>query len=1419
VAAALAAVLALSLLPGLPQAQADPAAPLRFETTVGAANGDAEEYGTAGASSLESSMQIGGYWSTTLTPAYQQYSAFRFGGVELPADAEIDDAYMEFTVQETGPRGRASDITIRGELGDADVYTSVAYAISARPYGQEAVGWHVESFTATRTRLRTPNLARLIDENRLLGWQSGQALAFRLEGTDHIGAVYAGGNATYRARLVIEYHRGDGPNLDGATSLVHSSVEPAGGWFEAPLDVTVTADPAGRVTYTLDGSDPGPGVGLPYTGPIPVGQGRTQLKVYVAGGVRDSGVTVHNYLVGAVPEAQAESFAVKASADDAMANATAVDLTSSGLALHSKYSSSRTYDTYLRFADVSLPADAVIVGARLAVTLRDAAPRAGRIAVAGEVTERGTYRAAPGSFKGRDYTAEAEFATPVLKAGQTWESGDLTAIVTAQYAADPARAAYAFRVRGLTPDNPFMVRSFNGSAALAPRLIIEYASEYGHSTTAIAVTADDAEEWGTGQAVDLGGSIQLGGYWTSANTPSVRDLAAFRFAHVQLPDSATLTSAYIQFTTYADGPAGRTSNLTIRAELGDAGTYTTRAGSISAREYSQGVIPWSVTALRTSRGQLRTPDLRDIIDEARLNGWANGGALAFLLDGDGFIGSVYQGAGADGPKLYLEYRFDGQGARGRVVTDAAAIEGVYINELSTSGTAANNDDWAELYNSTDNFIELGPQVRLWRDGVKKGDTFDFTQPIMLPPRSYTILIADEKPELGPTHLPFEFKKTATVNLTDMSSGKPRVIDAFEYGAQLYLETHARVPDGGPIALMAEESYGYSNDAAAQKFPLTFSHDRGVYPAGFTLTLSSVEGTAIRYTLDGSTPSPTKGTVYTGPFDVTQSVAVRAIAYNERGTSTPQTMTYVLQDNLKNEQAASNGRWTAANKATIDDAVYAAALAALPIVSVTSDVVELSHASTATYVQGYFEYIPEVGSSAESHAQPVGVKRFGQYSRMQFNSGIAIRFKKAFGAGKAKYQFFDPFEGEPYGLASSFGKLELAEGQQGPQPLIWYATGYLRYDDMMTRLLANQMGIFDSHAKYVHYFYNGQYAGIKTMREDFGPKTFEPYFGSDDDDYTKVSYQDACFANGCVDAGDGDPAVMRAVHAAAKSGNYQLFQEYVDVESLIRNMILFHYIDCENEWTGVVENTVGSGGQKMMFNINDSDGAFYNQGKTDPNYSRTMDGGGGNYRYKWLTNTTSMAGPGGMFKIWSRYDSKNPADGDLEFKTRVKDDVLELIGPASGDFRGTPGAPLSVDNVQRLLREQQALLETPYRLDAAYMGASQQWQKWMDYNPQVVDFVPVRTKFNLEQWAKVGLTHTLPAVTGESADGGVTLAVAADAAIYYTLDGTDPLGASGAISGEPGANPAAQVYEPGTVLPAGVTARAFQPYNWGPKTTL
>lgn len=67
---------------------------------------------------------------------------------------------------------------------------------------------------------------------------------------------------------------------------------------------------------------------------------------------------------------------------------------------------------------------------------------------------------------------------------------------------------------------------------------------------------------------------------------------------------------------------------------------------------------------------------------------------------------------------------------------------------------------------------------------------------------------------------------------------------------------------------------------ARAAPPTISPNGGNFTNGVAVTLTPpYPGVSMRYTVDGSTPSATAGTVYTGPFALNAGATVRAVAYN------------------------------------------------------------------------------------------------------------------------------------------------------------------------------------------------------------------------------------------------------------------------------------------------------------------------------------------------------------------------------------------------------------------------------------------------------------------------------------------------------------------------------------------------------------
>lgn len=88
--------------------------------------------------------------------------------------------------------------------------------------------------------------------------------------------------------------------------------------------------------------------------------------------------------------------------------------------------------------------------------------------------------------------------------------------------------------------------------------------------------------------------------------------------------------------------------------------------------------------------------------------------------------------------------------------------------------------------------------------------------------------------------------------------------------------------------------------------LDFETDRGFYDAPFNLELSVNDPLAtIRFTRDGSTPSVTKGTIYTGSIPINTTSFIRAIAYTDTETTNVLTHTYLFISDVINQRRPSD----------------------------------------------------------------------------------------------------------------------------------------------------------------------------------------------------------------------------------------------------------------------------------------------------------------------------------------------------------------------------------------------------------------------------------------------------------------------------------------------------------------------------------
>lgn len=1095
-----------------------------------------------------------------------------------------------------------------------------------------------------------------------------------------------------------------------------------------------------------------------------------------------------------------------------------VDITSSDLELSGK-DGSVSQETYLRFEGITLPSDAVINNAYLIFYGDEASTAPTLIKISGEIGSSLSYPTSTAAttgqnIKSRNYTASfAEWITTGCVVNQKYQSPDLKNVLQEMFPNGINNANLAFRLQG-NEQGAFTVKSFSAATGQRPKLIIDYWSMHGSHSSVIAAANDDAKENNTG-AIDLGYAYHNLGGRTDGNQ------SAIRFQNVEIPADSQISDAYIEFYSYGTSPEG---SINIYSEKGNPSIYTAANKNISGREYSANKINWVTSGWPAAGVKYRTPNLKNIIDENRLNGWTPGESFAFKFEGTSTNRPAtvysYEGNTNYRPRLIVEYLNNGQGPSIEgAVTDPALMDKLYINELSSLGTSEQDEDWIELYNNSNDNLHIKGGIYLSNKSSDR--TKHELKNIFIPAHGYVVLLADENPDKGNNHLNFDLKNSGTtIYLSRKVNGTVTQQDVLTYGNVPYNQSVGRFPDGtGSLVNFIVPTYKVTNSAGKQKLDVTFSKERGVYPQGFDLTVSAPAGTIVKYTLDGKYPSATVGTVYTAPININKTSVVKVYAYDTSGNNSGVIAhTYVLQNNYVNENTSGGyNQWRYKSNITADE--YAQAIAEVPIVSVSTNA-----EPNTTWAQASIEYIDNnVYNGRANFFSNSMTKKFGQESVGFYNPNIKFKFNSDAGVKKAGYPFFDAYPGDAFATPEKTQAIELKQGQDNASRNV-YNLGFMRWSEKISMNLQKEMGKYALDTRYVQLFINGKYRGLKTMRNDFSPNNLEEVFGDNDDNYTKVNLQDGYFTGGTVESGDGSQAVWNNIRSVASAKNFQQFKNLVDVDDLIKFQIMFMFTDTENEAIAITHNT-DANVMKAKFMINDTDGSFFG-GSTVSTSDITMPargfaGGGGNYKYKWQL-TSSRNGPGGIFGQFMGAVS-NASTGNLEFKTLVKDAVLKYIGPASGNFDGADGAPLSVAHVQQKMAQTVNELDRLYKLDAAYMGYNgnvyQQW-KTIDY-PRILAQTPERVSFSLKKWLEYNMAHTLLAaniLTADTIPETENIQINnpnAGTQLYYTLNGTDPMGNDGVVSTD------AHLYNGAFGLAAGnyhIVTRAFTANNWGPMSS-
>ncbi|MBP5715507.1 MAG: CotH kinase family protein [Bacteroidales bacterium] len=342
--------------------------------------------------------------------------------------------------------------------------------------------------------------------------------------------------------------------------------------------------------------------------------------------------------------------------------------------------------------------------------------------------------------------------------------------------------------------------------------------------------------------------------------------------------------------------------------------------------------------------------------------------------------------------------------------------------------------------------------------------------------------------------------------------------------------------------------------------ITFSQKHGFYDAPFSLEIKSsanIANATIRYTLDGSEPSPTSP-AYTSPIEVTGNTLVRAAFVADTGRVTAiSTATYLFvedvlaQSNTPEGYPTTWGKYSQISGTAIADyemdpemtgdatlrPKIAAGLKTLPVLSIVTDKDNLfSHENDSVRGGIYiFTGPPVEDNTGHGWTRPASIELFGGPQNHDMSSTCGLRlhgghgrlaeknpkhsfrivFKEQYGAKSLKYKLFDDEKVGKYDqlvVRCHFGNSWQHWDNYNRQK-----AQYTR--DVWARRMQRKIGRTSVNALYVHVFLNGMYWGLYNVAERVDDQYGKAHLGGDKEDIDVIKIEED--GGNHIEAADGD----------------------------------------------------------------------------------------------------------------------------------------------------------------------------------------------------------------------------------------------------------------------------------------------------------
>jgi hypothetical protein len=212
----------------------------------------------------------------------------------------------------------------------------------------------------------------------------------------------------------------------------------------------------------------------------------------------------------------------------------------------------------------------------------------------------------------------------------------------------------------------------------------------------ISSNMDDVEEKSNGRMYTTSSDLEL---TYDGNEQTV----GLRYTSVTIPQGATITNAYVQFTT--DETNSGATSLTIRAEdENNASAFSESNYNVTSRRQTVAAVNWQPAAwnsVGSAGSDQRTPNLKSLVQEVvNRSGWNSGNSLVLMVTGSGErTAESHNGSSSKAPLLHIDYTIETTGDP--TTGDAVIIEKRISNNLddveeSSSGNINTGSSDVEL---------------------------------------------------------------------------------------------------------------------------------------------------------------------------------------------------------------------------------------------------------------------------------------------------------------------------------------------------------------------------------------------------------------------------------------------------------------------------------------------------------------------------------------------------------------------------------------------------------------------------------------------------------------------------------------------------------------------------------------------------